>query len=135
MECRSRLCLIKELNLLWSSGWGCMKPCIPNCASVLLITLRLMVRPRESIKFLRICWELVLCSMEEVGIRVYRIPSFPTTIAIKREWTWRRSRCYMVVGVEPHCFRVKRVNERFLDLTYYKKSRDKFIWWVGPIAT
>jgi hypothetical protein len=26
---------------------GCMKPWIPNCASVLLIILRLMVRPKE----------------------------------------------------------------------------------------
>jgi hypothetical protein len=32
----------------WES---CMKPWIPNYASVHLITLKLMVRPRESIKF------------------------------------------------------------------------------------
>jgi hypothetical protein len=61
-----------------------MKPRIPNCASVLFITLRAMVRPRESIRFLRICLELVLCNTEEVGIRVYHMSSSPITIIIKR---------------------------------------------------
>jgi hypothetical protein len=90
MECQRRLCLIQELNLLRSSGKGCMNPWIPNCASVLLITLKPMVRPRESIKFLRICWELVLCNTEEVGIRVWHMPSSPTIIVTKRVWRWHR---------------------------------------------
>jgi hypothetical protein len=35
----------------------------------------------------------------------------------------------MVVGAKPHCFGVRLENERFLDPTYWKKPRDKFIWW------
>jgi hypothetical protein len=50
MECQRRLCLIEGLNLLQSSGRGCMKPWMPNCVLVLLITLRPMVRPKESIR-------------------------------------------------------------------------------------
>jgi hypothetical protein len=61
-----------------------MKPWIPNRASVLLIILIPMVRKRESIKLLNICWELVLCNMEEVGIRACRMQSSATTIVIKR---------------------------------------------------
>jgi hypothetical protein len=38
-------------NLLRSFGRGCMKPYIPNCASVPLITLRLMVRSEELIRY------------------------------------------------------------------------------------
>jgi hypothetical protein len=34
----------------------------------------------------------------------------------------------MVIGGEPHCFRMRLENGRFLDLTYRKKSSDKFIW-------
>jgi hypothetical protein len=34
----------------------------------------------------------------------------------------------MAVGVELHCFGVRLENGRFLDPTYYKKSRSKFIW-------
>jgi hypothetical protein len=34
----------------------------------------------------------------------------------------------MVVGVEPHCFGARLENGRFLDLTYGKKPRDKFVW-------
>jgi hypothetical protein len=38
-------------NLLQSFGRGCMKPWIPNCTSVLLITLRPMVRLKELIRY------------------------------------------------------------------------------------
>jgi hypothetical protein len=34
----------------------------------------------------------------------------------------------MVVGVELHCFGMRWENERFSDLTYYKKPRSKFVW-------
>jgi hypothetical protein len=34
----------------------------------------------------------------------------------------------MVVGVELHCFRVRLENGRFLDLTFCKKLRSKFVW-------
>jgi hypothetical protein len=77
----------------------------------------------------RICWEHVLCSAEGVGIRVNRTWSSPTTIVIKRVWRWRCLRCYMVIGAEPRCFRVRLGNGRFLDPTYGKKPRDKFVWW------
>jgi hypothetical protein len=33
----------------------------------------------------------------------------------------------MVVGAKPHCFGVRLGNGRFLDLTYCKKSGDKFV--------
>jgi hypothetical protein len=39
--------------------------------------------------------------MEEVRIRVYRTPSFPTTIATKRVWRLHHLRCYMIIGVNP----------------------------------
>jgi hypothetical protein len=32
------------------------------------------------------------------------------------------------VGAEPHCFGVRLQSKRFLDLTYYKKTRSKFAW-------
>jgi hypothetical protein len=35
----------------------------------------------------------------------------------------------MVIGAEPHCFGVRLKNRRFLDLTYCKKPRSKFVWW------
>jgi hypothetical protein len=38
--------------------------------------------------------------MEEVGIRVYRMPSSPTTIAIKKVSRWHHLTCYMVVGAK-----------------------------------
>jgi hypothetical protein len=44
-------------------------------------------------------------------------------------WRWHRLRCYMVVGVEPHYFGARLENGRFLNLTYGKKPRDKFVWW------
>jgi hypothetical protein len=50
--------------------------------------------------------------MEEVRIRVYHTPSSPTTIATKRVWRWHRSRCYMVVGAEPHCFGIRWENKK-----------------------
>jgi hypothetical protein len=56
--------------------------------------------------------------MVEVGIRVYRTPSSPTTIATKRVWRWHRPIYYMVIGTEPHCFRMRLENEKFLDPTY-----------------
>jgi hypothetical protein len=34
----------------------------------------------------------------------------------------------MDVDVEPHCFEMRLEDERFLDPTYYKKLRSKFIW-------
>jgi hypothetical protein len=33
----------------------------------------------------------------------------------------------MVIGAELHCFGVKLENERFLDLTFCKKPRNKFV--------
>jgi hypothetical protein len=71
-------------NVLRSFGRGCMKPWIPNCASVRLITLRPMVRLKDLIRYLKICLELVPCNMEEVGIRVCLTPSFPITTTIKK---------------------------------------------------
>jgi hypothetical protein len=68
------------------------------------------------------------CSMDEVGIRVYRMPSSPTTIDIKRVLRWHHSRCYMVIGDEPRCFGMRLENGGLLDLTYCKNSRDKFVW-------
>jgi hypothetical protein len=88
-----------------------------------------MVRPRESIRFLRICWDIVPCNTEEIGIQVYRMLSSPTTIVIKRVWRCRRLRCYMVECVKPCCFGVRLENGRFLDPTYCKKLRSKFTWW------
>jgi transposase InsO family protein len=38
------------------------------------------------------------------------------------------SRCYMDVGAELRCFGMRLENERFLDPTYHKKSRSKFVW-------
>jgi hypothetical protein len=34
----------------------------------------------------------------------------------------------MVIGVELHCFGVRLESGRFLDPTYCKKPRSKFIW-------
>jgi hypothetical protein len=36
----------------------------------------------------------------------------------------------MVVGVELRCFRVRLENGMFLDLTFCKKPRSKFVWLV-----
>jgi hypothetical protein len=36
----------------------------------------------------------------------------------------------MVVGVELRCFEVRLENERFLDPTFCKKPRSKFVWLV-----
>jgi hypothetical protein len=66
--------------------------------------------------------------MEEVGIRVCHMLSSPITIAIKKAWRWHRLRCCMVMGVELRCFRVRLENGRFLDLTFCKKPRSKFVW-------
>jgi hypothetical protein len=73
----------------------------------------------------------VLYSTEEVEIRVCRTLSSPITIATNRVWRWHRSICYMVVGAELCCFRMRLESGRFFDPTYYKKSRDKFVWWEG----
>jgi hypothetical protein len=55
------------------------------------------------------------------------MPSSPTTIVTKRVQRWRRSSCYMDVDAEICCFGMGLENERFLDPTYCKKSRIKFI--------
>jgi hypothetical protein len=34
----------------------------------------------------------------------------------------------MVVDIELCCFGVRLENERFLDPTYYRKPRSKFVW-------
>jgi hypothetical protein len=34
----------------------------------------------------------------------------------------------MDVGAELHCFGMRLENERFSDLTYYKKPRSMFVW-------
>jgi hypothetical protein len=34
----------------------------------------------------------------------------------------------MVIGVELRCFGVRMENRRFLDPTFYKKLRSKFVW-------
>jgi hypothetical protein len=65
---------------------------------------------------------------------VYRILSSPITIATKRVWRWHRLRCYMVIGVEPHCFGMILENGKFLDPTYYRMPRDKFGWWERTIG-
>jgi hypothetical protein len=101
MEYPSGLCLIEGPSSLQSFGSGCTKPWIPVWTLVLHITLRSMGRLREWIRSLRVCWELVLCSTEWVGIRVYRTLTFHTTIATKRVLRWHRLRCYIVVAVEP----------------------------------
>jgi hypothetical protein len=64
----------------------------------------------------------VLCNMEEVGIRVYHMPSSPTTIATKKVWRWHHLRCYMVIGVELHCFGMRLENGRFLDPTFLQEA-------------
>jgi hypothetical protein len=70
-------------------------------------------------------WDLTLTGLHQ---RVCHMPSSPTTIAIKRVWRWSRLRCYMVIGVEPHCFGVWLENGRFSVLTFCKKPRSKFVW-------
>jgi hypothetical protein len=56
------------------------------------------------------------------------MPSSPTTIVVERDWRWRHSRCYMVIGVKPHYFGVRQMNGRFLGQIYCRKPRDKFVW-------
>jgi hypothetical protein len=129
MECPGRLCTLEEPNLFRSSRKDYTWPWTPVWTSILPITLRPRNRPREWIRFSRIYWEPMLCSMEEVGKRVYHTPSSHTPIAIKRVWIWCRLRCYMVEGTKPHCLGMRLENRRFLDPTYCKKSRDKFVWW------
>jgi hypothetical protein len=46
-----KIVLTEGHNLLQSFGRGWMKPWIPNCASILLITLRPMVRLKEFIRY------------------------------------------------------------------------------------
>jgi hypothetical protein len=66
--------------------------------------------------------------MEEVGIRVYHMPSSPITIAIKKGLRWRCLRCYMVIGAKLCYFGMRLENRRFSDPTFYKKLRSKFAW-------
>jgi hypothetical protein len=70
----------------------------------------------------------VLCNMEEVGIIVCHMLSSPTTIVFKGVSRWHPLRCFMDVDVELHCVGMRLENGRFLDPTYCKKSRSKFIW-------
>jgi hypothetical protein len=56
----------------------------------------------------------VLYSTEEVGIRVYHMLSFPTTMVGKRVGRWHHLRCYMVVDAEPRCIGMRLDNGRFL---------------------
>jgi hypothetical protein len=55
----------------------------------------------------------VLCSTEEIGIRVYRTPSFPTIMASKRVGRWHYLRCYIGIGAKPHCFGMRRESLKF----------------------
>jgi hypothetical protein len=66
--------------------------------------------------------------MEEVGIRVCRMSSSPTTTVIRKVWRWHLLRHYMDVGVELHYFGMRLENRGFSDLTYCKKMRSKFAW-------
>jgi hypothetical protein len=88
-----------------------------------------MGRPRGWIIFLKICWESALYSTKGVGIRAHRTSSSPIKIAIKRVWRWHRLRYCMVVGAEPCCFRMRLENVKFLDPTYCKEPRAKFVRW------
>jgi hypothetical protein len=53
----------------------------------------------------------MLYNTEEIGIRVYRTPSFLATMASERVGRWHRWRCYMVVGAKPHCFGPDKLQE------------------------
>jgi hypothetical protein len=55
----------------------------------------------------------MLCSIEEIGIRVYRTLSFPATTASERVGRWPRLRCYMVVGAKPRCFGMRWESIKF----------------------
>jgi hypothetical protein len=57
------------------------------------------------------------------------MPSSPTTIVVERDWRWRHSRCYMVIGAKPRYFGVRLMNGRFLGQIYCRKPRDKFVRW------
>jgi hypothetical protein len=70
----------------------------------------------------------VLCRTKGVGIRAYRMPSYPTTTAIMKVWWWHHPRCYMVVVTEPRCFGIRLESERLLYPTYKMMPRDKFVW-------
>jgi hypothetical protein len=41
----------------------------------------------------------------------------------------------MVVGAELHCFGMRLETIRFLDPTYCKKSRSKFVWLGGTFES
>jgi hypothetical protein len=70
----------------------------------------------------------MLYSTKEVRIRIYHMPSFLTTITMKRILRWHHLRCYMVIGVGPLLFWNKAGELKFLDRTYFKKEKDKYIW-------
>jgi hypothetical protein len=41
------------------------------------------------------------------------MPSFLTTVTMKRVGRWHRLRCYMVVGDKPYCFGMRRESVKF----------------------
>jgi hypothetical protein len=55
----------------------------------------------------------VHCSTEEVRIRIYRMPSFPATMASERVGRWHHLRCYMVIGSKPRCFGMRLESVKF----------------------
>ena len=65
------------------------------------ITLRQMVRQKESIKFWRICSEHARSPTARNGMNVYLKLSLPITIAITRASEWLLLRHCMGKGVEP----------------------------------
>jgi hypothetical protein len=69
----------------------------------------------------------VLCSMTEVGIRVYLMSSSHTTTVIMKALRWHRSRCYIVVDVELLYSRMRLEGDKSLDQTLYKTWRSKSV--------
>jgi hypothetical protein len=55
----------------------------------------------------------MLYSTKEVRIRIYRILSFPATMASERVRRWHHLRRYMVVGAKPHCFGMRWESVKF----------------------
>jgi hypothetical protein len=123
------LCLIEVLSSLQSFGKDYMSQWIRSWILVWLITLRLTDKPSDSIKSLKTCWELVLYSMAEVGIRVYPMASFHTTIVTKKAWRWCHSRCYMVEDAELLYSRMRLESDKFLDQTLYKTLWNRSVLW------
>jgi hypothetical protein len=55
----------------------------------------------------------VLCSTEEIGIRVYHTSSFPLTMASERVGRCHHLRHYTVVGAKPHYFGMRWESVKF----------------------